>query len=135
VGQASFNPDRLKAALDCLLENAVKFTAPGDVIQLIGSGTPDTWTIVVADSGSGMSPGTLAALTADSTAIPAVTASGTGLGMMTVREVVKSWDGRLEIRSEPDVGTTVSLHFARFAPAADPLDAAPGEPSTNAVSR
>jgi signal transduction histidine kinase len=114
IGAAAVNLDRLNTALDCLVENAVKFTQPGDGIEVVGDGTGDTWTITVADSGAGMTPERLAAVTAGgSAAIPAAAASGTGLGVAIVRAVVGSWGGRLEVRSVLGVGTTVTLRFPR----------------------
>jgi two-component system OmpR family sensor kinase len=130
IGQASFNPDRLKAALDSLLENAIKFTVPGDRVEVVGTGTDDAWTVAVVDSGAGMSAECLAALTADSAVpFPAVTASGTGLGLAIVRAVVKSWNGRLEIHSEPGAGTSVTLHFPRHTGEPRTLDVAPSLPA------
>jgi two-component system OmpR family sensor kinase len=114
VGEASINLDRLNTALDCLVENAVKFTQPGDRIEVIGNGTSDAWTITVADSGSGMTPERLAAVNAGgSAAIPATQSSGTGLGIAIVRAVVGSWGGRLQVHSVEGVGTTVTLIFPR----------------------
>ncbi len=121
IGCASFNPERLKAALDSLLENAVKFTAPGDLIEVEGAGTEDHWTVTVVDSGAGMSPECLARLSAESAVLPEVTASGTGLGLATVRAVVRSWHGRLEITARPGGGTVVRMHFPRLATADDGL--------------
>lgn len=114
VGEAQVNLDRLHTALDSLVENAVKFTKPGDRIEVIGGGTSDTWTITVADSGSGMTPERLAEVTAGGpAAVPAAKPTGTGLGLEIVRAVVRSWSGRLEIRSELGAGTTVTLTFPR----------------------
>jgi two-component system OmpR family sensor kinase len=113
VGEASFNHDRLEAALDCLLENAVKFTAPGDRIEVVGSGSDTVWTIMVTDSGTGMSPERLAAVTADHPGASIVTSSGTGLGMAIVRAVVAPMGGRLEVRSAQGAGTTITLRFPR----------------------
>jgi len=116
IGEAPINQDRLEAALDSLVENAVKFTAPGDRIDVIGNGGPETWSITVADSGKGIPPERLAALTADiPAAVSVATTSGTGLGLAIVRAVAASWGGRVDIDSELGVGTTVTLHFARSA--------------------
>jgi two-component system OmpR family sensor kinase len=115
IGRASFNPERLKAAIDSLVDNAIKFTDIGDDISVEGTGTPDTWTITVADSGPGISAESLiriAALGADGLG---VTASGTGLGLATVSAVVRSWNGRLEITVPPDGGTVVRMEFPRRA--------------------
>jgi signal transduction histidine kinase len=123
VGQASFNPDRLKAALDSLLENAVKFTEPGDLVEVEGAGDRDTWTVTVADSGQGMSAESLTRLAEQGAVGPGVTASGTGLGLATVSAVVRSWDGRLEFIGRPGGGTVVRMEFPRHAPGADKVPA------------
>jgi len=115
IGRASFNHERLKTAVDSLVDNAVKFTDLGDDISVEGTGTRDTWTITVADSGPGISPEGLtriAALGADSLG---VTASGTGLGLATVSAVVRSWNGRLDITVPPSGGTVVRMEFPRQA--------------------
>jgi signal transduction histidine kinase len=115
IGEAPVNLDRLHTALDSLVENAVKFTKPGDRIEVVGEGTSDTWTITVADSGPGMTPERLAEVTAGGpAAILAAKPSGTGLGLEIVRAVVRSWGGRLEVRSELGAGTTVTLTFPRI---------------------
>ncbi|MEU5941052.1 HAMP domain-containing sensor histidine kinase [Micromonospora sp. NPDC047548] len=126
VGMASINQDRLEVALDCLLENSVKFTGPGDRIEVEGIGARDSWSIVVADSGTGISPERVEALSnAGVPPAPRGTFSGTGLGLAIVRAVVGSWGGSLRLTSEPDVGTTVSLVFPRFAAQQPPTDLAP----------
>ena len=116
IGEASFNLDRLEAALDCLLENAVKFTRPGDRIEVVGSCTGDGWTISVIDTGAGISPERLAALTEESpNGKPDATATGTGLGLAIVRAVVRSLQGHMEITSVRGTGTTVTLRFPRVS--------------------
>lgn len=126
IGVALINQDRLEVALDCLLENSVKFTVPGDRIEVDGIGTADSWTIVVTDSGTGMSPEQVEALfNAGGPPPPPSAFAGTGLGLAIVRAVVTSWGGALRLHSEPDVGTTVSLVFSRFAAQQPPTDPAP----------
>ncbi|WP_433301424.1 sensor histidine kinase [Actinoplanes sp. CA-030573] len=115
VGRASFNPERLKAAVDSLVENAIKFTEPGDVIAVEGDGNPKTWAVTVTDSGPGMSPESLTRLAALGADGLGVTASGTGLGLATVSAVVRSWNGRLTITTPPGGGTVVRMEFPRGA--------------------
>jgi two-component system, OmpR family, sensor kinase len=127
IGEAPINLDRLNTALDCLVENAVKFTEPGDRIEVVGTGTNDAWTITVADSGSGMTSERLAEVNAGgSAAVPATKSSGTGLGLAIVRAVVTSWSGRLRVHSAAGVGTTVTLDFPRVSPRGIAPDAALG---------
>jgi signal transduction histidine kinase len=134
VGEASINTDRLEAALDCLLENAVKFTGLGDRIEVVGTGARDSWTIAVTDSGRGMTPQRVEALTNCGTApAPPGSFSGTGLGLAIVRAVVGAWGGRLRLQSEPGVGTTVTLVFPRFASDETPGEVAPAPHATSAA--
>jgi two-component system OmpR family sensor kinase len=113
IGRASFNPERLKAAVDSLVDNAIKFTDLGDTISVEGTGTAETWTITVADSGPGMSPESLTRIAALGPDGLGVTASGTGLGLATVSAVVRSWNGRLDITVAPSGGTVVRMEFPR----------------------
>ncbi len=50
------SPQRLRACLDTLLENAVRYTEPGDTVRIIGAVHGDSVVIGVADSGPGMDP-------------------------------------------------------------------------------
>jgi two-component system OmpR family sensor kinase len=98
-GQVLANRDRLEAALDCLLDNAVKFTRPGDIIGVTGWIERQAWTVEVADSGPGM-------LSTD-----AHPAAGSGLGLATVRAVADSWEGTVTLRDREGGGTVATLRF------------------------
>lgn len=111
---------KLRQALRNVLSNAYKYSPGGGgvVLRLQPQGI-DQVEIEVQDQGIGMSAEELARVTerffrADkSGAIP-----GTGLGMAIVKEIVELLGGSLQLRSEPGVGTTVSLRLTRVeAPA------------------
>ncbi len=108
VGPMPVNAERLEAALDCLLENAVKFTGPGDRISVIGFTRPGAWVIEVTDSGVGLTAEQAEALTSGAEQ-PARTATGSGLGLAIARAVVEAWGGRLTVTGKPGTGATVSL--------------------------
>ncbi|MBB5867785.1 signal transduction histidine kinase [Allocatelliglobosispora scoriae] len=112
AGQIHVSRERLETALDCLIDNAVKFTGTGDAIELIGAIAPDEWTIEVVDTGCGMSAANASAL-ATGQAVERGAASGTGLGLPTVRTIVGAWGGAVHLRSEPGRGTSVLLRFPR----------------------
>jgi signal transduction histidine kinase len=112
VGSAPIDPERLETAMDCLLENAVKFTDIGDRIDLVGRRIHDSWTIEVRDNGAGMSDEMVERLNAADGPLPR-TASGTGLGLAIARAVVTAAGGRLTVNGRPGLGATVALHFPR----------------------
>ena len=106
--------------MDCLLENAIKFTEPGDSVEVTGRRTSDGWLVEVRDSGAGISAETMHRL---SSSPPGEgTSTGTGLGLAIVSAVVGSLRGRLTIDGAPQAGTTVRLFIPQ-----PPLD--PREPA------
>jgi signal transduction histidine kinase len=95
-GDVAANRDRLEAALDCLLDNAVT----GDEISVLGRIGPQSWSIEVADRGVGLT----GAQNLSSQVSP-----GTGLGLAMVRTVIGAWGGTVVLKSRPDGGTVVTL--------------------------
>jgi len=110
VGVVILNGERLATALDCLLENAVKFTRAGDRIEVVGAATPMCWTVEVRDNGFGLSSADVDLINSADGPLPR-TPSGTGLGLAIARSVVAAREGSLTIAGEPGVGTTVTLAF------------------------
>lgn len=109
--------ERLGLALDALLENAVRHTEPGDVIELsVIRGWPGTPVrIVVADSGSGISPDKLPLIfdrfhTGDASQV-----RGTGLGLPLVRAVARAHGGDVIVRSAPGTGSQFELSLPPMA--------------------
>lgn len=107
-GEILANHERLEATIDCLLDNAVKFTEPGDLISVTGRCEEQAWVIEVADTGKGMSEKDASILTE--------TQSGTGLGLATVRTVIGAWGGTMRIRAHEGSGTTVLLRLPHTTP-------------------
>lgn len=98
-----------------LLSNAVKFTPPGGKISLKSEKGPSGELILrVADDGVGMSAQELSlALTPFGQAGTTLTRSheGTGLGLPLSNTLMELHDGKLEVTSEKDVGTVVTMVF------------------------
>ncbi len=88
--------------------------------------------IMFKDNGKGMTPDTVSHLFE-----PYFTTkkTGTGLGMLIVRRIVREHGGELSISSEEGVGTTVTIHLprghrnVRFLGPSDPLQDPEPEPS------
>nr|WP_277818398.1 PAS domain S-box protein [Gemmobacter straminiformis] len=117
---------RLSQILHNLLSNAVKFTETGSVVLRITGGAAEPLTIEVRDTGIGMSADQKARIFDDfEQADPSMTRryGGTGLGMSIVRRLTAMMDGRIEIDSAPDKGTTVRVTLP--LPAVAPAEATP----------
>ena len=120
IGDVRISPDRFEAALDCLLENAVKFTRCGDRIRVTGERDAAGWAVHVQDSGVGIPVETAYRLMHE--APGRRTQTGTGLGLAIVRAVVEPLGGRIAIRGEVGAGTLVTMYVPQLAP--DPRDGA-----------
>ncbi len=103
---------RLRQVVDNLLSNAIKYTPAGGAVTVHGATDAETVTVRFVDDGVGISSRDLArifdpyfrAATARASAV-----DGTGLGMGIARAIVEAHGGRLDVASEPGVGTTVTI--------------------------
>ena len=129
AGAAALDAERLETALDCLLENAVKFTATGDPIELHGRREAEHVVIEVADGGAGIPPADIphvfdAFHRGGSPTAP----GGTGLGLAIVRRIVEARGGTATVASRLGGGTTLTLRlplrWQRPAPPAVVVEAA-----------
>ena len=64
----------------------------------------------ITDNGSGISPEAMGAMFEP---FRTTKAEGTGLGMLIVRRILREHGGELEVESEEEVGTKVTLYFPR----------------------
>ncbi len=120
--------DKTRQAITNVLSNAYKYSPQGGPIRLHTlersiDGTPHVG-VAVTDSGIGMTPAQKARLferfyRAD----PSGNIPGTGLGMCLVQEIMDLQGGRIEVDSEPGIGTRVTLWFP-LVEAARPVIAA-----------
>ena len=106
AGWCEGSVERMRASLDTLVENALRYTVTGDVIRVTGHRDASTVTIGVADSGAGLSPEQVAAIngTGDVTEPPRDALSQTGLGLGLVRGVAAARGGRLVAGTAPGGG-------------------------------
>lgn len=109
------DPRKLKQVLLNLLSNAIKFTRPGGRVataaKLMGSGAIS---MAVIDSGIGIAIKDIALALAPFSQVDSALNrkfEGTGLGLPLAKALVELHQGRLEIKSEPGVGTVVQFTF------------------------
>jgi len=101
---------KLRQALSNVLSNAYKYSPAGGEVAIGFIEAPGEVGIVVSDQGLGMTPEqTTRVCERFYRANPSSAIPGTGLGMSIVQEIVTLHRGRLDIRSAPGAGTTVTL--------------------------
>jgi CheY-like chemotaxis protein/anti-sigma regulatory factor (Ser/Thr protein kinase) len=118
------NPHQLRHALDCLLENAIKFTPGGGRIEVqvyVESG----WVCcTVTDTGIGIPEDKLEHLFTGFYQVDGSTTrryGGIGLGLTVAKMVVQAHAGRIEVESHPGQGSrfTVRLPMLSSKPQTD----------------
>lgn len=105
--------DLLHTAVLNLLVNAVKYSQPGDVIEVRAVEEAERWVAVdVADTGLGIPDAEQEAVwdeLARGSQVRSV--PGSGMGLALVRAIVARHGGTVRLRSRLDEGTSVSLLF------------------------
>lgn len=103
-------------AIRALLDNAVKFTATGGAIALSGEAKADRLILKIEDNGVGIAKENLPKIFEKFYQVdPARTGQirGFGLGLHYAREFIQAHQGTIQVESQPDIGTTVTLTFPR----------------------
>jgi signal transduction histidine kinase len=123
AGRLWVDAERLRAALDALLENAVKYSPPGAAIELRASaqGRGEV-SIEVEDEGAGVPPEALSRIfnrfaRADSARTRS--AGGVGLGLAITDAIAKAHGGGCSVTST-ESGSIFALHLPNFVPAQQP---------------
>ena len=116
----------MRACLDTLIENALRYTRDGDTVRLFAFRDTDRIEVGVADSGVGLSAEQIALINgaADADA-PRDDLSQTGLGLGLVRGVVAARGGRLRAGAAPEGGAMVAMQFPVDSPMGPVLTEAP----------
>ena len=112
--------DLLFVAVHNLATNAIKFTRPGDTIEIRAGEDGDAVVIEVADTGPGIPRAELEEVWQELARGEAARGvPGTGLGLPLVRTIVARHGGEERIRSRVGQGTVVSLRLPALEPSRD----------------
>jgi len=122
AGKLLADPEALRNALDALLENAVKYTDPGDAIELAAHADGVGGVVIeVSDSGSGIPPEALPRIFdrwARADGARTRERGGAGLGLAIVAAVARAHGGRCSVK-RLERGTAFRLHLPVRIAAAD----------------
>jgi CheY-like chemotaxis protein len=118
--------EALRQAVDCLLDNALKFTPAGGSVKVEVFAEPDWLCFAVADTGIGLLPDHLARIFVtrfyQSDGSPTRRYGGYGLGLTVVGAVVQALAGRVEVVSQWSQGSRFIIKLPALA-ALRPYDA------------
>ena len=116
--------ERLGLAVDALVENAVRHTAPGDTIALSVARDGEAQVrLIVEDSGEGIAASEIDHIFERFRTGPARGGPrGTGLGLPLVRAIARSHAGEVSVRSTPGAGSS----FEVVLPATSEAGQSPG---------
>lgn len=109
------DPRSLKQMLLNLMSNAIKFTSAGGTVDLVATiGADGGFRFDIRDTGVGIPAEHFDIVLSPFGQVDTAHArdhQGTGLGLPLVKAFIEMHDGRIELESEVDEGTTVSLFF------------------------
>ena len=125
IGWVAADRTRLKQVLLNLLSNAIKYNREGGEVRLGCGGSAEELWLAISDTGIGLDQEqrerlftAFERLGAEDGPIP-----GAGIGLALSRRMLELMNGRIEVRSEVDVGSTFRICLRR-EPAPLPADAA-----------
>lgn len=100
---------RLEQVVSNLLSNAIKFSPSGGPIRISVEVQSGEATVAVSDQGVGILPEEMPYLFVPFRRRQQEVIPGSGLGLSVVRRIVTAHGGRIEVDSEPGVGTTFRI--------------------------
>jgi two-component system, OmpR family, sensor kinase len=109
--------DLLFIAIQNLVANAVKFSGPGDTVEIRASEDDDGLLLEVADTGAGIPADEIGQVWQElARGRAARSLPGTGIGLALVRVIATRHGGKVAIRSREGQGTVVSIRLPVLSP-------------------
>ncbi len=94
----------LEQAIANVIHNAILYTPPGSTIDVSATVEDDAVSLVVADNGPGLPPGSLDSVFEKFYRLPGSQAGGTGLGLSIARGFIEAHGGTLVAENLPEGG-------------------------------
>ncbi|WP_343732318.1 ATP-binding protein [Duganella sp.] len=105
--------DSLVSLIDNLVENAIKYSPPGGMVQVSIVAAGDALLLSVRDQGPGIAPELRQRVFDRFFRDPRQTQSGSGLGLAIAASAVASHHGRIELGDAPGGGLLVTVRLPR----------------------
>jgi signal transduction histidine kinase len=113
---ADVDPNRMRQVVSNLLSNALKFTPSGGSVGLRLRSVGARAVITITDTGPGIAPDDLPHVFERFFRGHAVRASGSGIGLTVVRELVEAHGGSVQVSSEPGAGAAFTVCLPGTSP-------------------
>jgi signal transduction histidine kinase len=108
------SPDQLKQVIINLIENADKYSAAGQPIEIHLRADGDEFIIAVCDHGDGIAPADLPHIFERFyRGTTSRRSPGSGLGLSIVQLFIEAMGGQIQVSSTPGQGSCFELHLAR----------------------
>jgi len=104
--------ERMEMALSNLVDNAIKFTAPGGQVTVGAERHDASVRLWVRDTGQGIAPEDLPHIFERFYRGSGVRAAGSGLGLAIVQSIARAHGGQVFVESEPGVGSLFVIELA-----------------------
>jgi len=112
--RARMNPDMVEQAITNLLDNAIKYSEPGNVVKIEAAQERNEIRISVIDRGIGIPKEHLSRIFERFYRVDkerSRNSGGTGLGLAIVKHIAQAHRGRTTVESEPGTGSTFSIYL------------------------
>jgi two-component system phosphate regulon sensor histidine kinase PhoR len=112
--RAAVNSPLLEQAVTNLLDNAVKYSEPGETVRIVARREADAVTIAVSDRGCGIEREHLPRLFERFYRVDKARSrklGGTGLGLSIVKHIVQAHGGQITVASVVGQGSTFTIHL------------------------
>ncbi|QTN31075.1 PAS domain-containing protein [Akkermansiaceae bacterium] len=111
---AIIDPDQFQQVFYNLLRNAYQaIPGKGGLIEIRTRSSETDFLISISDNGTGIPPEQMGSLFEP---YRTTKSSGTGLGLLIVRRIIREHGGEIEIQSQPEQGTRILIHLPHTAP-------------------
>ncbi len=111
---ALIDPDQFQQVFYNLLRNSYQaISGENGLIEIRTRSTETDFIIAISDNGTGIPPENMGSLFEP---YRTTKSSGTGLGLLIVRRIIREHGGEIEIQSQPDEGTNILIHLPHTAP-------------------
>ena len=117
--QGIFDCFMMETVVRNLITNAIKFTPSGGNIYITATGNRENIEIIVEDTGKGISPGNLENILQPDVIVSTKGTNnerGTGLGLVLCRDFINRHHGTIDICSEIEKGTVVTVTIPTVPP-------------------